>query len=75
LSFKSITAGFGAEGHSGTALSIEEWLDPEVHKSYAINAMFKPGLADWLECVEVSTLVNSPRNNRAEVLEPFKAAE
>jgi hypothetical protein len=37
----------------------------------AINSMLKPRPADWLECVEVSTLVNSPRNNRAEVLEPL----
>jgi putative SOS response-associated peptidase YedK len=47
-----------------------KWLDPESHDADAINAMLKPCPADLLECVEVSTLVNSPRNNRAEVLEP-----
>jgi len=53
----------------------DERLDPEVHVPDAINATLKPCPSDWLECVEISTLVNSPRNNRAEVLEPLKAAE
>jgi putative SOS response-associated peptidase YedK len=51
----------------------DEWLDPEVHEVDEIKSMFKPCPPDWLDSVEVSTLVNSPRNNRAEVLEPLKS--
>ena len=53
----------------------DEWLDPEVHEAEQINTMLKPCPPQWLESVEVSTLVNSPRNNRAEVLEPLKARQ
>ena len=49
----------------------DDWLDPEVHEVDQINAMLKPCPSDWLQATEVSTLVNSPRNNRAEVLEPI----
>jgi putative SOS response-associated peptidase YedK len=49
----------------------EEWLDPEVHEVDQINAILKPCPSDWLQATEVSTLVNSPRNNRAEVLAPL----
>jgi putative SOS response-associated peptidase YedK len=51
----------------------EEWLDPEVHETDQIGTMLKPCPPEWLESVEVSTMVNSPRNNRAEVLEPLIA--
>jgi len=50
----------------------DECLDPEVHKAEQINALLKPCPPEWLESVEVSALMNSPRNNRAEVLEPLK---
>jgi putative SOS response-associated peptidase YedK len=50
----------------------EEWLDPEVQEPEAIGAMLKPCPAKWLDSIEVSTLVNSTKNNRAEVLEPLK---
>lgn len=52
----------------------QDWLDPEVHEADQITAMLKPCPSEWLESVEVSTMVNSPRNNRAEVLEPLTAA-
>jgi putative SOS response-associated peptidase YedK len=51
----------------------DEWLDPEVREAEQINSMLKPCPPEWLQSVEVSTLVNSPRNNRTEVLEPLKA--
>jgi len=47
----------------------EEWLDPEVQEPEQIGKLLKPCPAEWLDCVEVSTMVNSPRNNRAEVLD------
>jgi putative SOS response-associated peptidase YedK len=52
----------------------EEWLDPEVQEPEQIGSMLKPCPFGWLDSAEVSTLVNSPRNNRAEVLEPLQAS-
>jgi len=51
----------------------DEWLDPEVHEPEHVGAMLKQCPAEWLDSVEVSTLVNKPANNRPEVLEPLKA--
>ncbi len=51
----------------------DEWLDPEVHEQETISATLKPCPPKWLDTTEVSTLVNSAKNNRAEVLEPLKA--
>jgi putative SOS response-associated peptidase YedK len=49
----------------------DEWLDPEVHEADQIGAILKPCPASWLDTTEVSTLVNSTKNNRAQVLEPI----
>jgi hypothetical protein len=49
----------------------DEWLDPEVHEAEQIVAMMKPCPATWRASTEVSTLVNSTKNNRAELLEPI----
>jgi hypothetical protein len=47
-----------------------QWeLIPEVHEPADISTLLKPYLTDLLDCCEISPLVNSPRNNRAEVLE------
>jgi putative SOS response-associated peptidase YedK len=51
----------------------DEWLDPEVHEVDQINALMKPCPPECLDCVEVSPLVNSPRNNRVEVLQPLNS--
>ena len=48
-----------------------EWLSQEVHEQTDIERMLKPCPSEWLESVEVSTLVNSPKNNNAAVLEPL----
>jgi putative SOS response-associated peptidase YedK len=50
----------------------DEWLDPEVQEADQIGAMLKQCPANRLDSTEVSTLVNSTKNNRAEVLEPLK---
>ena len=47
------------------------WLNPEIHEADRIAVMMQPCKPELLECVEVSTLVNSVKNNRAEVLEPI----
>jgi len=46
-----------------------EWLDPENTDIKQIKQLLKPCPSEWLEAYEISTLVNSPRNNRAEVLQ------
>jgi putative SOS response-associated peptidase YedK len=46
------------------------WLDPEIHEQEALEKVLKPCPSSWLEAVEISTLVNSPKNNTSEVLEP-----
>jgi putative SOS response-associated peptidase YedK len=38
------------------------------------GAMLKQCPAEWLDSVEVSTLVNEPENNLSEVLEPLSAS-
>lgn len=50
----------------------DQWLDPEVHEPADIATRLKPCPTELLDCCEVSTLINSPKNNRAEVLEPLK---
>jgi putative SOS response-associated peptidase YedK len=49
----------------------EAWLDPENQKIEALTKLLKPCPSAWLEACEVSTLINSPRNNSEEVLKPL----
>jgi putative SOS response-associated peptidase YedK len=48
----------------------DAWLDPEIHEQEELQKLFKPCPSSWLTAVEVSTLVNSPKNNTPAVLEP-----
>ena len=48
----------------------EAWLDPEIHEQEVLEKFFKPCPSSWLTAVEVSPLVNSPKNNTPAVLEP-----
>jgi putative SOS response-associated peptidase YedK len=48
----------------------EAWLDPEVCERKTIQSLIKACPSSSLEAVEVSSLVNSPKNNSAELLEP-----
>ena len=52
----------------------EGWLDPNIHDQEALNKLLKPCPSSWLAAVEVSTLVNSTRNNSPDVLKPFVEA-
>ena len=45
-----------------------------VHEKDAVQMLLKPCPSEWLAAVEVSTLVNSTRNNTAEVLERVGAS-
>ena len=49
----------------------EAWLDPKRETSKEIVKLLKPCPSGWLDAYEVSTAVNSPRNNRAEIIEPL----
>lgn len=48
----------------------DAWLDPKLQKQADIEKLLKPCPSKWLSAHEISTAVNSPRNNRPEVLEP-----
>ena len=48
----------------------EIWLDRNLKDSNVLKEMLVPCPDDWLEAREVSTLVNSPKNNSPEVLKP-----
>ena len=51
---------------------VEEWIDPEVHERDALKNLMKPCPNSWLAATEVSTLVNSAKNNSPELLEPLQ---
>ena len=47
----------------------DAWLDPEVHEPEFLQPLFKPCPSSWLTAMEVSPLVNSAKNNVAELLD------
>jgi putative SOS response-associated peptidase YedK len=47
----------------------KDWLAPENHDVSRLKEYLKPCSSDWLSAYEVSILVNSPKNNRKEVLD------
>jgi putative SOS response-associated peptidase YedK len=47
------------------------WLDPELRDRRVLQELVKPYPSSWLDAVEVSTLVNSTKNNSPVLLEPF----
>jgi putative SOS response-associated peptidase YedK len=49
---------------------LDEWLDPANDDTARLKALLRPCPSEWLEPYEISKLVNSPRNNVPEVLEP-----
>jgi putative SOS response-associated peptidase YedK len=53
----------------------DAWLDPENTKKESLQLLLKPCPSLWLTAVEVSALVNSPKNNGPEVLQPPKGSE
>ena len=54
---------------------LDDWLSPETHEPQDIKGFMKPCPDDWLTAAEVSPLINSPKNNSPEVLEPASAAD
>lgn len=47
-----------------------QWIDPTHSNLESLDLLMKPCPSEWLEAIQVSTLVNSPRNNSPEVLRP-----
>jgi putative SOS response-associated peptidase YedK len=52
----------------------DAWLDPEFHDREFLRAILKPCPSAWLDAAEVSPLVNSPKNNSADLLYPIAIA-
>jgi putative SOS response-associated peptidase YedK len=52
----------------------ERWLDPENANVTELQKILKPCPSEWLDAYEVSTMVNSPKNNKPEVLQPVQAS-
>src|SRR5262249_24569017 len=51
----------------------KQWLDPEFYDRESLKAILKPCPSAWLDAVEVSSLVNSPKNNSPDLLRPVEA--
>jgi putative SOS response-associated peptidase YedK len=49
------------------------WLDSALQKPEELKNFFKPSPSSWLEAYEVSTGVNSPKNNSKAVLKPLNS--
>jgi putative SOS response-associated peptidase YedK len=49
----------------------DAWLDPEIHEQEAVQKLLKPCPNSWLTAVQVSPLVNSPRNSDGNLTLPF----
>src|SRR5262249_26482705 len=47
------------------------WIDPDVDDPQALQGLLKPLPADEIAFHEVSRLVNTPRNNRPELIVPI----
>ena len=52
--------------------SLDDWLDPEIHEPEPLQKLMKPCPNSWLATAEVSTLVNSPKNNTPAVLKTLE---
>ena len=50
-------------------LDVEHWLDPEVQEPEQVLPLVRPCPPEWLTAYEVSTAVNSSRNNSPDVLQ------
>lgn len=47
-----------------------DWLNPEIHERKALEEILQPCPNEWLTAIEVSSLVNSSKNNGPELLHP-----
>lgn len=54
--------------------ALDDWLSPETHEQLELKEFMKPCPDQWLSATEISTLVNSPKNNSPDILEPAAPA-
>ena len=50
--------------------SLNDWLSPEIHEQRELKELLTPCPNELLTAEEISSLVNSPKNNSPEVLRP-----
>ena len=50
----------------------QDWLDPKNENIKDLQKLLKPCAAKLLKAHEISSMVNSPKNNKPEVLTPLK---
>jgi Uncharacterized conserved protein len=48
----------------------DTWLDTDLKDVNKLALLLKPYPSDMMECYEVSTLVNSPKNDTTECIQP-----
>jgi putative SOS response-associated peptidase YedK len=48
----------------------QRWLDPLITEHKTLSPLLKPCPSEWIQMYEISTLVNSPKNNLPQVLVP-----
>jgi len=53
----------------------ETWLDPEFQDRESLQKILKPCPSAWLDAAEVSSLVNSSKNNSPDLLRPIETAK
>ncbi|WP_409296713.1 SOS response-associated peptidase [Peribacillus sp. SCS-26] len=53
--------------------SYSDWLDPELHDAAVLKSLLVPYPADKMDKYQVSTLVNSPKNNTPDLLSPLNS--
>ncbi len=53
--------------------SYTQWLDPSARKAEDLQSLLKPFPADQMTAFPVSTLVNTPANDRPELIQPVSA--
>ena len=46
------------------------WLDPKLHNTVYLSGLLEPYEAEEMEAYPVSTMVNNPRNDHSECIEP-----
>src|SRR5262245_33476022 len=49
----------------------DAWLDPEFNDRESLQTILKPSPSTLLDTAEVSSLVNSPKNNSPDLLRPI----
>src|SRR5262245_28641464 len=50
--------------------TLNDWLRPEIYEQRELKELMKPCPDEWLSAEEISSLVNSPKNNSPEILQP-----